>query len=241
MSVRAKASRAAYLDCTFGITPAAVFGALAGIGGADVAASLRRVPAGRWKLRYQPVRQGAISALRPEFEFAGAEPRFHTPAGLEAALRRSKLPPQVLRRALEAYSRLAAVEARIHDVPASKVHFHEVGRAGSVLSLVGALLALDALEVGAVHASPLPFSDGVVQSEHGLLPIPAPATLELLKGVPMRPLEAAGEFVTPSGAALLRSLKPKFGPPPSWTVREVGYGAGRGPVLCRVVLGDLHA
>jgi uncharacterized protein (DUF111 family) len=123
------------------------------------------------------------------------------------------------------------------------VHFHEVGAVDSIVDIVGSVYALHLLGVKAVYASAVPFTRGRVKMAHGELPIPAPATLELLKGVPTYPLDIDAELVTPTGAALLKGLAKSFGLPPPFTPQRIGYGAGKRdlpfPNVLRVIVGEL--
>ncbi len=138
---------------------------------------------------------------------------------------------------------LAEAEAAIHGVAVDDVHFHEVGGLDTLIDLAGALVCLDLLGIDRVCASPVPLSHGFVDTAHGRLPVPAPATAALLAGLPTRPLDVEGETVTPTGAVLVRHLASSFGPPPPMTIRTIAHGAGSrdfGPVanILRVFLGE---
>jgi uncharacterized protein (TIGR00299 family) protein len=148
-------------------------------------------------------------------------------------------------RALDAFSRLARAEGLIHGVPPEEVHFHEVGSLDAIGDIVGVCIAAATLGADEIVCSPLPMSRGFVRAAHGLLPLPAPATLEILReaGAPLVPLEADSELVTPTGASLVASLATRFGPFPAMVARQIGYGAGTRdleelPNLVRVVLGE---
>jgi uncharacterized protein (TIGR00299 family) protein len=148
-------------------------------------------------------------------------------------------------RALDAFGRLARAEGLIHGVPPDDVRFHEVGSLDAIGDIIGVCVAAASLAADEVACSPLPTSRGFVRAAHGRLPLPAPATLEILReaGAPLVPLEASAELVTPTGAALIASLATRFGPYPGMVPRQIGYGAGTRdpeqlPNLVRVVLGD---
>lgn len=162
-----------------------------------------------------------------------------------ALIRESTLPKPVRVRATEVYRRLAAAEASVHGTTLDAVHFHEVGAVDSILDVVGAVLGLHLLGVERVICSPLPNGHGFVRCAHGLMPVPPPATAELLKGCPLRPVDVEGELVTPTGAALASALAAEFGPLPALVPRQVGYGAGTRdfpfPNLLRIVIGDAAA
>jgi uncharacterized protein (TIGR00299 family) protein len=147
--------------------------------------------------------------------------------------------------ALDAFGRLARAEGLIHGVPADEVHFHEVGSLDAIGDIIGVCVAAASLGADEIVCSPLPTSRGFVRAAHGRLPLPAPATLEILReaGAPLVPLEAGVELVTPTGAALVAALATRFGPFPAMVPRTIGYGAGTRdpedvPNLVRVVLGD---
>ncbi len=133
---------------------------------------------------------------------------------------------RVRERAQDAMAKLAAAEAKIHGIEIDRVHFHEVGAEDSIVDVVGVCVALEKLGVTRVVCSPLPTGTGFVDCAHGRLPLPAPATLELLRGVPTFPSGQSAEQVTPTAAALLAALVDDFGPMPAGVIRAVGYGAG---------------
>jgi uncharacterized protein (TIGR00299 family) protein len=156
-------------------------------------------------------------------------------------IRESSLPQPVKERASAVFQRLGEAEAKIHDVPVETIHFHEVGAVDSIIDIVGSVLGLHLLRVERIICSPLPAGHGFVRAAHGLMPIPAPATMELLKGVPTRSVDVEGELVTPTGAALMAALADEFGWMPSMRVEAIGYGAGKKefpfPNLLRVCVG----
>ena len=139
------------------------------------------------------------------------------------------------------FRRLVGVEAAIHGASPDQVHLHEVGGTDAIVDVVGSLLGLRLLGVDQVYASRLPLGHGFVHCAHGLLPVPAPATLELLKGVPVTQLDVEGELVTPTGAAILTTVTASFGDAPPMCITQVGYGAGTRelpiPNLLRISIG----
>jgi hypothetical protein len=142
---------------------------------------------------------------------------------------------------LGVYGRLAAAEARVHGSTIDGVTFHEVGRPRSVIAVLGLAIALEVLGVRSVTASPVPVGAGMVETAHGRLPVPTPATIELLRDVSVQESAISGELVTPTGAAIVAELATSFGPVPSMTVERIGYGADghRTPALItRVVVGS---
>lgn len=159
-------------------------------------------------------------------------------------IERASLPEVVRQRAQAVFRRLAEAEARVHGMPVEQVHFHEVGAADAMVDVVGTVAGLHALGVTRVLASPLPVAHGFVETAHGRLPIPAPATAALLEGVPVRGQDIRAETVTPTGAALVTTLAEAYGPPPAMRVEKVGYGAGTLdlpiPNVLRAWLGNPH-
>ena len=156
-------------------------------------------------------------------------------------LQESSLLPQVKETALRIFTVLAEAEGRVHGVTPEAVHFHEVGAIDSIVDIIGAAFGLHFLGVEQIYASPLPMGKGLVPSRHGILPIPGPATVELLKGIPVRLGDGEAEMVTPTGAAIVAALA-KQSVLPVFVPSAVGYGAGERtfsdrPNLLRVVLG----
>jgi hypothetical protein len=156
----------------------------------------------------------------------------------------SGLDGRIKGRAIRVFETLVEAEARVHRVPPGQVHLHEVGAVDAIVDIVGACICLEALQVDRVIASPLPTGSGTVRCEHGIFPVPAPATVEILKGKPVYADGFQGELVTPTGAALVATLADEFGPMPPLRIARVGYGAGNRnsgerPNLLRGFLGDL--
>ncbi|MGE0394501.1 MAG: nickel pincer cofactor biosynthesis protein LarC [Vicinamibacterales bacterium] len=154
----------------------------------------------------------------------------------------SALRPETRDRAKTLFARLGQVEAEIHGIPVEAVHLHEVGALDSIVDIVGAVHAVDALGVDEVVASPLNVGSGTVRTAHGLYPVPAPATLKLLGGVPVYAGPQVAEMVTPTGALLVTGFATRYGPMPAMTVTATGYGAGArefddAPNVLRAVLG----
>src|SRR5262249_34322251 len=189
-----------------------------------VEAALGRLGVEGWRLEARPVERGGLRgthlAVRTE-----AGRRFHTLGDMLPPIQRAALPDTVKTRAAGVLRRRAEAEARVHRVPVDAVHFHEVGELDTLVDVVGAAAALDALGVEQVHVSPLPLGGGTVDTAHGRLPVPAPATAELVRGFPVYDNGVAGELVTPTGAAILTTLGTPVRLPPM-TLEQVGWGAG---------------
>ncbi|AOV08625.1 nickel pincer cofactor biosynthesis protein LarC [Sporosarcina ureilytica] len=146
--------------------------------------------------------------------------------------------------ALSIFEKIGIAEGKIHGVPLEEVHFHEVGAVDSIIDIVGAAILLDQLNVDTIQSSPIPVGSGKIHIDHGIYPVPAPATLEILRGVPLASSQIKGELATPTGAAIVAALAESFGTLPDMTVESIGYGAGTKtfpshPNVLRVMLGTL--
>jgi uncharacterized protein (TIGR00299 family) protein len=154
----------------------------------------------------------------------------------------SDLEPTVKRRSMAIFVRLAEAEAQVHGTDVESVHFHEVGAMDAIIDVVGGVVGLSALGIDKVFCSPLHVGSGTVECAHGTLPVPAPATAELIKGKPVYSTGVAGELLTPTGAAILTTLSSEFGPMPAMIIGQIGYGTGRLdlaiPNLLRVCIGE---
>jgi uncharacterized protein (TIGR00299 family) protein len=145
--------------------------------------------------------------------------------------------------ASDVFRRLGDAEARVHGVPIERVHFHEVGAVDSIADIVGACVALDLLDIGEIHTSAINVGSGTVSTEHGVLPVPAPATAALLEGKPIYARGPAVELTTPTGAAIATTLSSGFGPLPAMRIERIGHGAGDRdftdqPNVLRVLVGQ---
>lgn len=141
-------------------------------------------------------------------------------------IQQSELSQRVKEQSIALFKEIARAEGKIHGVSAEAVHFHEVGAMDSIIDIVGVCIALDYLGVDHIIATAVPTGSGMLKMAHGLYPIPAPATSEILVGVPLSNFEAAGELTTPTGAAFLKVLVNEFDEKPSGIIEKVGYGAG---------------
>ncbi len=218
----------------------------AGASPEEVVSGLRSLPVGGWELTPRPTTRAGLAAteLVIEVEEDGVERTWADIARILSSA--PALPERARRRAEKVFLALATAEGRLHGVAPEEVHFHEVGSTDAVLDVVGTCLALESLDVDAVYASPVAVGTGTVRSAHGLLPNPAPAVLELLKGAPVQGTNQGHELTTPTGAALLAGLAQSFGPLPALEVKATGYGAGGrdtpgSPNVLQAVVGELPA
>ena len=167
----------------------------------------------------------------------------HTLAEIKALIGRSALSARGKARAIELFGRIGEAEAAIHETTMDKVHLHEVGALDSIIDIVGAVFALEWFGADDIVSSPLNVGSGTVQIAHGSFPVPAPATLRLLKGVPVYSSGLSSELVTPTGALLISAYARSYGPMPPMSVDRIGYGAGTKdfdgiPNVLRVVVGE---
>jgi uncharacterized protein (TIGR00299 family) protein len=213
----------------------------------EVQRGLRVLPLTGWRLSAARAKRGGLTATQLTVEL-GEDATERTWASLRGTVEgASELPARARRRALATFEALAKAEGRVHGLLPEDVHFHEAGGADAILDVVGTCLALESLKVDTVYASPVALgAGGVVESGHGVLPNPAPAVLELLKGAPVYGTAVAAELVTPTGAALLTALASHFGPMPAFSVTSTGYGAGSRdtpgrPNVVQAVIGELEA
>lgn len=236
----------AYFDCFSGASGDMILGALvdAGVPVEVIRARLAGLPVSGYTLAAEKTVKDGFSATQVRVELDTSEVGGHRHlADVRSIIASGGLPPEVQERACAVFQRLAEAEARVHGTAVEKVHFHEVGAVDAIVDIVGAVIALHELGVGRVVCSPLATGSGTVTCQHGVMPVPAPGTLELLKGVPLLATDEPGELTTPTGAALLTTLAEYFGPIPEMTVHRTGYGAGQRegqhrPNLLRVLLGE---
>ncbi|GAB4326564.1 MAG: nickel pincer cofactor biosynthesis protein LarC [Candidatus Sumerlaeia bacterium] len=237
-----------YFDCYNGISGDMTLGALVdlGVGIERLREALAGLPVAGWQIEALPVKRLGISGtqVRVRLESADAQPHRHL-NDVERIIREAAgLSPWVKDRAMEAFTILARAEARVHQTSVEKVHFHEVGAVDAIVDIVGAMAAVEQLGVRRFFHSPLPLSHGEIQCAHGRMPVPAPATLEILLGAPWYETGIEGELVTPTGAAILRALCGDTGhPAPVMAPVRAGYGAGSKHIpgrtnFLRVVLAD---
>jgi pyridinium-3,5-bisthiocarboxylic acid mononucleotide nickel chelatase len=158
-------------------------------------------------------------------------------------IKRSKLDAKIKATGMDVFSCLAQAEAKIHGIAVDDVHFHEVGATDSIVDVMAASIGIHDLGIDAFYFSRIPLGHGVTRSQHGPLPVPGPAALELLKGLPVFGVDVNNETVTPTGAALLRALGKSFGDQPQMMIEKIGYGTGQKefptrPNLFRLILGE---
>jgi len=235
----------AYFDCFNGAAGDMIVGALvdAGADAASLADALAKLGLDGYDLSIEKItKQGfAATRFRVTLDEPSRQPHRHL-SDIVDIIAKSGLAASVKERSTLVFARLAEAEAKVHGTSIERIHFHEVGAVDAILDIVGAVVALDLLGVEHVMASPIPVGSGTVRCAHGTMPVPAPATVELLAGVPLAATPETGELTTPTGAALLTTLAASFGAVPSMRLDATGYGAGTReggsrPNLLRVLVG----
>jgi uncharacterized protein (TIGR00299 family) protein len=181
-------------------------------------------------LRIAKVRKGGFAATQVEFQAPEEHEHRHLPH-VEEIIARGRLTERQRELALRIFRKLAVAEATVHGMPLEQVHFHEVGALDSIADIVGAAIGLDLLGAERVTARSVPTGSGTVKCAHGLMPIPAPGTAELLKGVPLAATAIKGELTTPTGAAILTSVVQEWNEQPAMTIERIGHGAGQRELL----------
>jgi uncharacterized protein (TIGR00299 family) protein len=234
----------AYFDCFSGISGDMTLGALldAGCDLAQLREELRGLQVPDWKLSAEKVWKNGMAATCARVKTEGQQKHRSLSAILQI-LRDSKLSSSVRDRAVAIFHKLGEAEARVHDAPIEKIHFHEVGAVDAIVDIVGACLGFHMLGIEKFACSPLNVGGGTVKVAHGVLPVPAPATANLLQGKPTYSNGVQRELVTPTGAAIVATLCDSFGPQPPMCVSAIGYGAGGAdlegqPNVLRIMIGE---
>jgi uncharacterized protein (TIGR00299 family) protein len=233
----------AYFDCFSGASGDMILGSLidAGLSPKRLREELKKLRIPTVHLRAKKVLKGGISATQVIVE-GKSERRSHR--NLKEILRiveRSGVEAEVKEKSKEIFKRIASVEAKIHQTPMEEVHFHELGGLDSIVDIVGSVWGIRQLGIEEIYVSKVNVGSGFVKCEHGILPVPAPATLFLMEGKPIYSSGVERELLTPTGAAILTTLSSEFGSMPLMNVDRVGYGAGRDnlshPNLLRLIIG----
>lgn len=238
--------RIAYLDCFSGIAGDMLLAALLDAGAPldRFQESVRALSLSEVTLAVERVKRHGIAANYVRVEIDAAAPRKHRHLShIVKIIDAAGLPPRVADQAKRIFTRLAEAEALVHQTTVEKVHFHEVGAADAIVDIVCACVGFSELGIGEIVCSPIPTGSGAVTCDHGIMPVPAPATAQLLRGVPIAACDETGELATPTGAAIATTLASSFGPPPAMTLSAVGVGCGTRegrtrPNILRVLIGD---
>jgi pyridinium-3,5-bisthiocarboxylic acid mononucleotide nickel chelatase len=243
--------KVAYFDCPSGASGDMILGALvdAGLPFDILREDLGRLPVAGYTLERREVMKGPFRALKIDVRVhdqsgSRGHPR-RTLSDILAILGRSSLPSPVRDQAASIFRRLAEAEGRVHGTAPEDIHFHEVGAVDAIVDITGACIGLARLGIETVHCSALPVGGGFADTAHGRIPIPAPGTAELMRGMPLVDTGVRRELVTPTGAAILSTLARSAGSMPAMTAEAIGYGAGTidlpTPNIIRLFVGEARA
>ncbi len=233
-----------YFDCFAGASGDMILGAMvaAGVEPRVLLGQLSLLNVQGYSIEFETVDRSGISATYARVQ----TPPEHAHRNLSQILKiiyDSQLSPGVKDRAAKVFSRLAEAEARVHNQPVERVHFHEVGALDAIIDVVGAAICFDLAGIERFVCSPLHVGSGSVEMDHGRFPIPPPAVADLLKGAPVYSTDIKGELVTPTGAAIIATVCSEYGPLPKMELQQTGYGAGtrqyeKFPNVLRVLIGE---
>ncbi len=234
----------AYLDCSSGISGDMFLAALidAGVPADRLFGELKKLSLGFYEFKRTRAVRGGLVGTHIDIHSPAEQPHRHL-TDIRMLIEKALLPPKAAGLALKAFQHLAEVEGKLHNASPHSVHFHEVGAVDAVLDIVGVCVGMELLGISELICSPLNVGGGRVNAAHGSLPVPAPATAELLKDIPVYSTGVSGELVTPTGAALVATLAVEFGPFPAMKVEKIGYGAGAKdfpghPNIARLFVGE---
>jgi len=236
----------AYFDCFAGAGGDMILGALmdAGVEAEYLKAELAKLHLSHFDLRKE---ESVKKGIRGTQAIVIVDEEHHSHhhrhlSDIRDIIEKSGLKESVRRKSMEIFMRLAQAEAKVHGIDIEDVHFHEVGAMDAIIDVTGSVAGLDALGIEKIFCSPLHVGSGTVKCAHGILPVPAPATAELIKGIPVYSTGVRGELLTPTAAAILTTLCSEFGHIPAMTIERIGYGAGTSdpaiPNLLRLCIGE---
>jgi pyridinium-3,5-bisthiocarboxylic acid mononucleotide nickel chelatase len=234
----------AYFDCFSGISGDMILGALvdAGVSIESLSIELQKLHITGFKLESRSVTKHGIPGTKVDVVIE-KERQFNHVSEIQELIGKSDLAPQIKQTSIKVFQRLADAEANVHGVTSTQVHFHEVGALDAIVDIVGSIIGLNLLSIQEIYASKLNLGTGFVKTQHGMMPVPAPATMELVKGFPVYNRDIARELVTPTGAAIITTIATRFGEMPAMEAQAIGYGAGDQdipeiPNLLRLAIGE---
>ena len=245
-----KTLRAAYFDCYSGISGDMILGAMVDLGVdiKEIRNALKKINLKGYKLHSKKIQRNGLASTQITVKIENKKHQHSPPnrsfSDIRKLIDQSKLSLVVKNNSIEIFKRIAKVEAQIHNTTIQKIHFHEIGGIDSVIDIVGGVWAIESLNLDIIKSSPLNVGEGFVNCTHGRLPVPAPATLKLLKGIPVFSNGVKKELTTPTGAAMIGFYAESFESIPTMTIKNEGYGAGSHvipsiPNLLRVFVGDI--
>jgi uncharacterized protein (TIGR00299 family) protein len=241
----------AYIDCSAGISGDMCLGALldAGVDLSAIKKGLKKLPIKNYNLSFKKVLRCGISATKVDVILKTNTGRQKAKGikwkDVEKIIKNSSLPDRIKNKGLHIFKRLFESEARVHGKAFDKIHLHELGGVDCIVDIFGTLIGFDILGIEKIYASPVNLGGGSIKTSHAVLSVPAPATIELLRGCPVYLSNIALEMTTPTGAAIVTGLKSNFSSLPEITVKKIGYGAGSRdittmPNVLRIITGEEH-
>lgn len=232
----------AYFDCFSGLCGDMILGALFDLGLDEeyFKKEIQKLNISGYSLEVQQVEEKHISAKDVIIAVENDQPH-RSFNDIRSLIHQSTLDKTIKKTSEEIFFRLAKAEGKIHNISYEEVHFHEVGAVDSIIDIIGAVIGIQKLGIKQVICSPLPLGKGFVTCAHGLIPIPAPATIELLKNTPVYQTDRSQELVTPTGAAIITTIAKTFQDMPVMQIEKIGYGTGKikskYPSLLRIIVG----
>ncbi len=241
--------KTAYFDCFSGISGDMCLGAMVGAGASlnEIEKNLKKLPIRGYRLTKKKVKRAGISATKVDVDLksaiSGQQSVVRRWKDIKKIIKTSTLSADVKKKGYEIFKRIFEAEARVHGMSVDRVHLHELGGIDCLIDIFGTLIGLELLGVEQVFSTPINVGSGYTKTEHGILPVPAPATAELLKGIPVYSSGIPSELTTPTGAAIIRTLSTGFGRMPLFTPEHIGLGAGSRdfkdrPNILRVLIGN---
>ena len=236
----------AYFDCFSGAAGDMIIGALldAGLPFDRFESEIEKLGLGGYKLKSERVTKNHIAGTKFTVDLTEKQPHRH-PKDIIAIIEKSGLDDDIKQKSIKIFNRLAQSEAAAHGEPIERVHFHEVGAVDAIIDICGAVIAFKMMGIEKICSSPISLGTGSIKTDHGLMPVPAPATAELVRSIPVRLTDIESELTTPTGAAILTTLA-EFSKPDGMIIENTGYGAGSRdlpslPNLLRVFIGEIGA
>jgi len=233
----------AYFDCFSGIAGDMILGALidSGVKVSFLKKELSKLNLSGYKIYTKQVKYNEVTGTDVTIEIK--ETNTHRSlSDINKLIQQSSLDIDIKKISKEIFYNLAKAESKVHNINIEEVHFHEVGAIDAIIDIVGSVISLKKLKIEKIYCSPLPLGKGFVSCSHGILPLPAPATAELLKDIPVYSDDRKHELVTPTGAAIIKTVADKFGNMPLMKINKIGYGSGKikskYPNMLRVFLGE---
>ena len=234
----------AYFDCFSGICGDMILGALIDLG-IDIDTfknELKKLNINGYTIKIEKIEENNLTGTDVDINVKEKQPKRNL-KDIYELIENSKLNDNIKKISMEIFLKLGKAESKIHNTNIKNIHFHEIGAVDSIIDIVGSIICLNKLKIKDIYCSPLPLGKGFVHCSHGIIPIPAPATIELLKGIPVYQTNRIQELVTPTGAAVISTITKFFGYMPPMEIKKVGYGSGKTksnhPNFLRIILGNI--